>query len=242
MKARNLLYITLISLSPLSLVFSQQSEGYIHYEQKVDLQKLRSSSGRSYPSHLPQFRSSYYILNFNQSESVYQRHENPSGEQSSHSYYKPKDHFIYKNHVEKTGVDSKYLLNKQFLISGEYTELEWKITMESKNVGSFYCQKAIFKDSLQNIEAWFTPMIPVMSGPDAYVGLPGLILHVDIDEGKKTITASEIFLENLEAGTIVKPTEGKKISREDFEELQKTKKEELEMNRSGSTKAFKRRG
>jgi len=241
MNARSFFYITFVLFCPLNLILGQVSEGFIHYEQKTDLQKLRSNNNYPSNSKSPQFRISDFILYFNKTESVYQVKEDLLDEKGS-NFYNRRNYIMYKNHINKKGVESRYLLGKQFLISGKYDVLKWKITAESKNVGSFYCQKAIYIDSLQTVEAWFTPMIPIMSGPADYVGLPGLILHVDIDEGTKTITAKEVFLEELEKNLIVKPTEGKKISREDFEILQKEKKQELNMNRSRLHKNIKRKG
>ena len=39
-------------------------------------------------------------------------------------------------------------------------------------------------DSIK-VDVWFTPEVPVSSGPAGYGGLPGLIVFVDVNEGKK---------------------------------------------------------
>jgi GLPGLI family protein len=76
-------------------------------------------------------------------------------------------------------------------------------------------------------------MIPVSTGPDDFFGLPGLILHVDINEGERLITAQGIDLKTLDENEIVRPTEGKKISSDDFAELRDKKMEEMKQERGG---------
>ena len=107
------------------------------------------------------------------------------------------------------------------------------MTGDQKMVGDYLCQKATFSDSTENIVVWFTPMIPVSTGPSDYFGLPGLILHVDINEGERLITAQGIDLKSLEEGDIIRPTEGKNISSEDFAELRDKKMEEMQQERGG---------
>jgi GLPGLI family protein len=66
------------------------------------------------------------------------------------------------------------------------------------------------------------------SGPDAFNGLPGMILKVDINKQEFVYLATEISktvnLKDLKA-----PTKGKKVTRQDFAKLQK----ELFGNQSG---------
>ena len=76
--------------------------------------------------------------------------------------------------------------------------------------------------------AWFTPMIPVPSGPNQYNGLPGMILHMDFDDGIRQITAVDIVLKDLEKDLIVKPTKGKKVSEEEFDKIREEKIKEME--------------
>ncbi len=61
---------------------------------------------------------------------------------------------------------------------GNAKELNWEITSETRKIGNYDCTKAIFKN-LREYAVWFTTEIPVMSGPEIFSGLPGLVLQVE---------------------------------------------------------------
>jgi len=61
--------------------------------------------------------------------------------------------------------------------------------------------------SLTEVEAWYTPQIPVSHGPGEYWGLPGLILEVSA--GNTTILCSKIVMNPQEKIKIEAPNKGK---------------------------------
>ena len=70
----------------------------------------------------------------------------------------------------------------------------------------------------QKVEAWFTDAIATSAGPDAFYGLPGLILQLTIDEG--TIVYKTVSLEPLAKNeTVSVPNKGKKITREEYRDM-----------------------
>lgn len=75
------------------------------------------------------------------------------------------------------------------------------------------------------VTAWFTPQIPVSAGPGEFWGLPGLILEVN--SGRTTVLCTEIVINPSEANAISKPTKGKEITREKYNEVVKAKIEEM---------------
>ena len=79
------------------------------------------------------------------------------------------------------------------------------------------------------ITAWYTPEIPVNQGPEAYWGLPGLILEVN--DGKTTILCSKIVMNVKEKAEIKQPNNGKVVSQKEYDEIVIKKIEEMrEMN------------
>ena len=89
------------------------------------------------------------------------------------------------------------------------------------------------------VTAWYSPQIPVSSGPDSYYGLPGLIL--ELNAGRTTMLCTEIVLNPSESLEIKKPNKGSKVSREEFNKITKKKAEELRerfQNRRGSGRRF----
>lgn len=229
---------------------SQNSSGMISYEEKRDMHRNLPPQAEMYKDRIPQFRTSKKELHFTATESLYIKAEITEEEkkerkgldnQRSRRWRGPRggqqeNRTLYTNIADGSSIESQDFLGKQFLIVGSQRDFKWKITQEQKQVGSFLCQKATFQDTTISVDAWFTPMIPVSSGPADFGKLPGLILHVDINEGEHTYTALEIDLKEIEDGIIVKPTEGEQIDREEFEKIRAEKMEErqaMRANRGG---------
>lgn len=75
------------------------------------------------------------------------------------------------------------------------------------------------------VTAWYTPQIPVSSGPQSYWGLPGLIL--ELNAGRTTMLCTELALNPAEAEEIQKPNKGKEVNREEYNKIIKVKTDEL---------------
>ncbi|MCG1036089.1 GLPGLI family protein [Polaribacter sargassicola] len=160
----------------------------------------------------------------------------------------------YKNTKDKVALESTEFFGKKFLISDEMEQPQWELGAETKQIGNYLCYKAtLVKDAnpldFSNfrrpgnnddkkeeekevkqivVTAWYTPQIPVSTGPGEYWGLPGLIL--EISEGNTTILCTEIVLNPSEKASIEAPTKGKKITREKYTETVTKKMEELRQN------------
>jgi GLPGLI family protein len=156
----------------------------------------------------------------------------------------------YKDLKTQTFLREDKIQGKEFLIKDKIKPLDWKVTGETKTIGQYSVMKATYtypkkekseeekqKDEESNsllnmidekdrvITAWFTMQIPISNGPGIYQGLPGLIL--ELNDGETTILCSKIEM-NPEDFKIKKPKKGKKISLEDFNELQEKKQKEME--------------
>ena len=82
------------------------------------------------------------------------------------------------------------------------------------------------------VVAWYALDIPVSAGPETG-GLPGLILELDINKGSIVFKAVEIS-EKIKLQSIKEPTNGRRISAEDFrKERQKLFEQKLK-NTSGN--------
>lgn len=91
------------------------------------------------------------------------------------------------------------------------------------------------------VTAWFTPEIPVKTGPADYYGLPGLIL--ELNAGRTTMLCTEIAINPEESVSIAVPSKGKKVSRDEYNKIIKQKSEELRerfrnMRRGGGGRRF----
>jgi len=78
------------------------------------------------------------------------------------------------------------------------------------------------------VTAWFTPQIPVKTGPGEFGGLPGLILEMNID--RTTLLCSKIVLNPKEEIKVIPPDKGKEVSREEYNEIVAEKMKEMREN------------
>ena len=122
---------------------------------------------------------------------------------------------------------------------GQYTCYKATLTKEDKNIdwGSIFSRSGNKKkDSTKTKEmkpvkkmltviAWYTPQIPVSTGPDTYYGLPGLILEVKA--GRTTMLCTEVVISSKEVLEIEIPNKGKKVSRDEYNKIITIKTAEL---------------
>ena len=68
------------------------------------------------------------------------------------------------------------LFNKKFAVEEPLPEMKWELLEEKKKIGNYNCEKAktVFRGRMY--EVWYTPEIPLSSGPWKFNGLPGLVL------------------------------------------------------------------
>ncbi|MBR9847104.1 MAG: GLPGLI family protein [Algicola sp.] len=75
------------------------------------------------------------------------------------------------------------------------------------------------------VTAWYTPQIPVSTGPGEYHGLPGLILEVTAD--RTVILCTKIVMNPQEKEEINRPDTGEVVTREVYNTIMKEKIEEM---------------
>ena len=156
---------------------------------------------------------------------------------------------LYKNTAERRYEREEDLMGKSFIIKDSLPHYDWQLTNETKKIGAYNCQKAIFTkvvetknfstdmeemetgtDTLKT-EAWFTMDVPVSNGPNDYYGLPGLILEVKT--GNRVVICTKIVL-NPETGIeIEKPKKGKVMDAKSYQALSEKKMQEMMMRYSG---------
>jgi GLPGLI family protein len=82
---------------------------------------------------------------------------------------------------------------------------------------------------MTEIEAWYTPQIPVAHGPAEYWGLPGLILEVSA--GNTTMLCSKIVMNPEVKLKIEAPEKGKVITKAEYQVTVTEKMQEMRDNR-----------
>ncbi|TCK67474.1 GLPGLI family protein [Winogradskyella wandonensis] len=82
---------------------------------------------------------------------------------------------------------------------------------------------------MTQVEAWYTPQIPVSHGPSEYWGLPGLILEVSADNN--TMLCSKIVINPKETVEIEAPKRGEEINKADYQATVIEKMKDFRNNR-----------
>ena len=233
---KKLLFLLLL-LSYVNL-FSQNTEGTIIYTETVKFEIKLPKGQEHLLAQMPTSQSEEKALYFTTEKSLYktmdtQKKEeeiNPM-EENSNVHVKivsgSADDRILKNFTNNKIIDQREFMGKKFLIKGNMEEKIWKVTTEQKKILNHVCQKAVLQDTSQSVIAWFTPQIPTSNGPDRFGDLPGMILELSINEGKRTIVANKIVLDKLPENTIETPKKGKKVTIEEFRKIQEEKMKEM---------------
>ncbi|MFP2997215.1 GLPGLI family protein [Spongiivirga sp. MCCC 1A20706] len=88
------------------------------------------------------------------------------------------------------------------------------------------------------VVAWYSPEIPVSQGPGEYWGLPGLILEVQ--SGRTTLLCNKIIMNSKEKEILEKPSKGKQVSQQEFNNIAKQKMKEMREQWSGRNRGGRR--
>lgn len=182
---------------------------------------------------------------------------------NSGKIYKNVDKALYKKETDISGkaflIDDKLIpyeweLTDESKQIGQYVAFKAVATIKFDSLSSLKLRKPKLKkknntkdsDSIvspldeldlpkeKKITAWYTPQIPIQTGPDEYWGLPGLILEVQ--SGKTVILCSKIVLNPKDGFQIKIPKKGKPISKKEYAEIMIEKAKESKEMYSGKGK------
>ncbi len=227
-------------------VQAQNNSGTIMYTQKINIHKNLPLEMEAMKDRIPEFRESNHKMTFADNKVLYEgvKNEKVEAERAQRGNRSGRRGRGMRRGGRNQGkrfvdlstnkvVATRDLMGKKFLVTGEPQTYKWKMTGKSKQVGSYLCQEATWQDSTTQVVAWFTPMIPVQAGPGDYTGLPGVILHMNINDGEREITATDVQLGEVDASTLVAPNEGDEVSQEEWEKLREEKMKEMEKEYGG---------
>jgi len=244
--------ITIIAVACSTILFAQDFQGVATYKshRKMNIKENdKKNNSKLHKELLAQLKKQYqqeYTLTFSQEESIYKREETLSTPVPSSSgiTIKPSglSDVLYKNIKENRYIKATTIHGKPFLIKDSIQVKKWELVNETKKIGDYTCNKAIFKETyktqtitddggIETIEkervtvAWYTMQIPVNIGPSDYYGLPGLIL--EINDGDLVLICSRIVINPKDKIKIKEPRKGKEVTQKEFDEISKKKNEEM---------------
>lgn len=184
-----------------------------------------------------------FTLTFDQEQSIYEEDESlappylGNGMMVMSSYGSD---LLYKNIKEDRYTKQIDFLGKVFLIQDTFEKIDWKLQSDTKNIGKYTCFKATAEQPIKidthsdeqteksiTIIAWYTPQIPVSSGPSKFHGLPGLILELSYDY--TTILCSKVILNSTKPITIEPPKKGETVSQPEYDRIVEKKMDEMSL-------------
>lgn len=241
MKKFSILFLALCLATGLNAQ-TDNTKGQIIYEtvRKFDL-KIQGDAAQ-FQNMIPKERKGKKELLFTSEASIYQKvnqeqedevmQESAGGANVTIKMTEPNE-VIFCDLKNKTNFEQREFMSRTFLVEVKTDTVQWKLTGNQKAILEYSCMEAELVGAKKKTIAWFAPAIPVSTGPDGFVGLPGLILAIDIDNGKTTYTAQVVNFKEIDASLISKPKEGKKVSKKEFRKIVEEKTKEMNGGKPG---------
>jgi GLPGLI family protein len=244
----------------MNLVQAQQKEGRVVYERTAQLQLRIAGMGDEVERMVPRSRTDKLEVLFGNNQSLRRvlQDDVPEEETGGGPGVQIRimgagvDDITWYNFSTGQVTEQREFATKKYLVADSVRKLNWKLTGESKNILGQSCQKAIAQNIGQrsmmnmdngqmkretvadtmNIIAWFAPAIPVPAGPDYQGQLPGLIMEVDVNNGRMVYKAIELS-PKTDVATIKEPKSGKKVTAAEFATERDKLMEEMQRNNGG---------
>ncbi len=255
-RIKTALFTTFLLLS--ITVFAQVKEGRVVYERTSQLPVRAFNIDPAIAAQMPKSRVDHFELLFASGKSLWQflpSTENDGDAQTLQSggmvirFAGVSNDIIYHDFESGIRTDQREMFERTFLITDSIRRQEWKLSDETKTILNYTAKKATTtrvntssRMSMENGEmkttiindtvtvvAWYTTDVPVPAGPDYQGQLPGLILELDIDNGR-TIYKVQEFSPKVNTSKIKPPKEGKKMTAAQFTKEREKMMEEMRKN------------
>ncbi len=237
---------------------AQVKEGRVVYERTSQLPIRAFNIDPAIAAQMPKSRVDQFELLFSQNKSLWQflpSTENDGDAQTHQSggmvirFAGVSNDITYHDFESASRTDQREIFERTFLISDSIRKQEWKLSDETKSILNYTARKATTtrvnsssRMSMENGEmkteiindtvtvvAWYTTDVPVPAGPEYQGQLPGLILELDVDNGRTVYKILE-FSPKVNASKIKPPKEGKKMTAAQFAKEREKMMEEMRKN------------
>jgi GLPGLI family protein len=245
---------------------AQSAEGKVTYERVSVFEARFNMNGAEQV--MPQTRKDNFELHYANNQSLWRAVEKENEDDGmSHSeggmqirmVVAGANDVLYTNFDTKKKTEKREMFDKTFIIDDSVKMLKWKMTGETKTILNHTCMKATTTQVRQSmrmtmddgkmerkeisdtslITAWFTTEIPVSAGPAEYQGqLPGLILEMDVNNGRQTYKALDMT-GKAEVASIKEPVGKKHYTAEEFKKERDKMLKEMEQNMQGGNRQIR---
>lgn len=220
---------------------AQDNSGTITYNELIELNVQLDGEMAAFAAMIPKEQRSQKLLYYTPGASLYKNIKKPeensrnmdnNGAQVMIKMDMP-DEITYKDLQAGKTFEQKEFMGRQFLVEGDIKKYAWKMTGKQKEIAGYPCREATTIRDKDTITAWFTPAIPVSSGPGSLGNLPGMILEAHIGS-RVHITTAKIETGKVDNTQLVKPKAGKKVNEDEFEKIVKEKTAEMQQENGGN--------
>lgn len=249
---------TFLSVCITLATLAQQKEGKVIYTRTAQMQ-IRMPGNEQMAQMMPKSRTDKFELTFGNNQSIWKHvdedenlDEVNAGGMQIRMVGAGQNDIVFHDFTAGKKVEQRDAMEKKFLVTDSIRKMNWKLTGETQTILGHVCQKAVAQrtgkrtqttmangkiekkevNDTTNIVAWFTPDIPVPAGPEVQGQLPGLILALDINDGRVTYKALEIQTK-ADVASIKEPTKGKKVTPDEFTKERDKMMEEMMKNNQG---------
>lgn len=214
------------------------TSGKISFQEKTKLEIKLEGDAAQFADQIPKEQLAGKILYFNSDYSLYKAGEKTTGDEDINMDQHEggikirminggDNDIIFCDIKNSKKTEQKEFMTRKFIVEADLVSSDWKLTGNFRTISGYNCQEALKQDTARKVNAWFTTLIPVSSGPAGFGGLPGMILQVDINNGKQVITATAIDSALADPSVISKPKEGKRVTAEEFRKIVEDKRKEM---------------
>jgi GLPGLI family protein len=244
-----------------TIIHAQQKAGKVIYERVSQIQIHINDGNEEMQNMMPKTRTDNFELTFGNNQSLWKQAEKENEDDNNFGgggvqirmIGAGTDDVLYNNFETGKKTEQRDMFDKKFIIDDSIRPLKWKMTGETKTILNHNCMKATAtqtstrtqmtmdngKMERKQVEdtslvvAWFASDIPVSAGPAEYQGqLPGLILEMDIANGRQTFKAVELSAK-ADLALIKEPTGKKHYTREEFRKEVDKMMDEMQRNNGG---------
>ncbi|WP_299098882.1 GLPGLI family protein [uncultured Winogradskyella sp.] len=266
MKNLSILF-SLILILVASSVLAQDFQGVATYrtQRKIDIKmdstKMNDAMQTKMIEMMKKGFQKTYTLTFDKSSSLYRQEvelDKPQvGGEMMMSFGNSGNDVFYKNIKDKSYIDQKETMGKNFLIKDSIVSIDWKLESDTKHIGEYMCFKATYTkqvpkrksisfssntnkkkksdDEKEEEEAveMEDRIITAWYTPQIPVSngpakYQGLPgLILEIHDGKLTVICSQIVINPEEKIEITEPTKGKQVDQQEYDDIMDKKAKEM---------------
>ena len=258
--------MTAFTILLMSHVQAQQTSGTVTYVRTMQLQ-MHINDDQQGERTIPKTRTDKFELSFGNNQSLWKHAEEEmqnddiggSGNGIQIRMIGPgQDDISYCNFDLGKKIDQREMFDKKFIVTDSIKKLNWKLTVATQTLLGHVCQQAIAErpvkrmtmnidngqmepkevDDTSKVIAWFTTDIPVPAGPEVAGQLPGLILMLDMGDGRTVYKATEIS-DKVKLSDIKERVKGKKVTADEFKNETKKMMDEMQKNHPGGNRTIR---